>query len=159
MKPVTPCPDPVPDITICVGEPARGLDPGSVGTGVAQAGGAARTAIAATAITVRAFRVRKRGTMRHTNRKLAQRPFLISGVGHLERSGRDHPCAGARDPRAAIRVPVVGKVTTSNDTGSIENRASTSRRQFVLVDDPPVDKCSAISLAVIQPVSPAGSPT
>jgi len=64
MKPVTPCPDPVPDITICVGEPALGLAPGNVGTGTAQAVGAARTAIAAAVIIDRAIRVRKRGTTR-----------------------------------------------------------------------------------------------
>ena len=75
MKPVTPCPDPVPDITICVGEPALGLAPGSVGTGTATAAGAARTAIAAAAIIDKAIRVRKRGTMRDTNLKLGQRPF------------------------------------------------------------------------------------
>src|SRR6478736_7003984 len=107
MKPVTPCPDPVPDITICVGEPARGLDPGSVGTGVAHAVGAARTAITATAITVSAFRVRKRGTMRHTNRKLAQRPFLIvicstgpgcCGIERLTASPAVTTAAGAPGP-------------------------------------------------------------
>lgn len=64
MKPVTPCPDPVPDITICVGEPALGLAPGNVGTGTAQAVGAPRTAIAAAVIIDRAIRVRKRGTTR-----------------------------------------------------------------------------------------------
>src|SRR6478672_1182604 len=77
MKPATPCPDPVPDITICVGEPARGLDPGSVETGTAKAEGAKRTTIAEAVIIEKAIRVRKRGTKRHTNRKPGQWPCLI----------------------------------------------------------------------------------
>src|SRR6476661_3832554 len=76
MKPVKPCPDPVPDIRICVGEPALGLAPGSVGTGTAKAVGAARTAIAAAAIIDKAIRVPKRGTTRDPIPKLDQRPYL-----------------------------------------------------------------------------------
>src|SRR6478735_1023421 len=83
MKPVTLCPDPVPVIRICVGEPALGLAPGRIGTGTATAAGAARTAIAAPAIIDRTIRVRKRGTMRDTNLKLGQWPFLIIMVTRL----------------------------------------------------------------------------
>src|SRR6478672_8639573 len=85
MKPATPCPDPVPDITICVGEPARGLDPGSVETGTAKAEGAKRTTIAEAVIIEKAIRVRKRGTKRHTNRKPGQWPCLI-GIWSTVRS-------------------------------------------------------------------------